>query len=85
MEDASLPAARRERRGGVHGTRYGVETSAQNRPTTRARKLCRVPNCPHADLTNAPRYCIRHSICEVHIKAMEVRSQKYPGPPDTQA
>jgi hypothetical protein len=79
MEDANLPVARRERRESSHSMRYGVETSAQNRPTSRARKLCRVPNCPHADLTDAPRYCIRHSICEVHIKAMEVRSLNLAG------
>ena len=79
MEDANLPAARRDRRESGTHMRYGVETSAQNRPTSRARKMCRVPNCPHADLTNAPRYCIRHSICELHIKAMEVRSLNLAG------
>jgi len=78
MEDANLPAARRDRRESGTHMRYGVETSAQNRPTSRARKMCRVPNCPHADLTNAPRYCIRHSICELHIKAMEVMFNNKP-------
>jgi hypothetical protein len=54
--------------------RYGVELAMQNRSSSPAVKCCRVPNCQQADLSSAPRYCVRHSICEVHIKALEVRS-----------
>jgi hypothetical protein len=35
-------------------------------------KGCRVPRCTIADLSGASRYCLRHRICEDHLKSLSV-------------
>jgi len=47
------------------GTSYVVGRSG-------AVKGCRVPRCTIADLSGASRYCLRHRICEDHLKSLSV-------------
>mmetsp|Transcript_31261 Transcript_31261/g.52523 ORF Transcript_31261/g.52523 Transcript_31261/m.52523 type:complete len:894 (-) Transcript_31261:116-2797(-) len=51
--------------------KYGINVGAQN-SSSKCAKACRVPDCPYADLRSGPRYCLRHRICEYHVKCLQV-------------
>lgn len=56
--------------------KYGVNIGAQK--VSRCAKVCRVPDCTTGDLSNGPRYCMRHRICEYHVRCQRVMFDDVP-------
>ena len=56
--------------------KYGVNISAQK--LSRSTKICRVPGCTTGDLSSGPRYCMRHRICEYHVRCQRVMFDDVP-------
>lgn len=58
-------------------SKYGVRTESQV-PAGKLGKVCRVPDCTTLDLSNASNYCVRHRICQQHVKSLRVEFDGVP-------
>ncbi|KAK3275983.1 hypothetical protein CYMTET_15921 [Cymbomonas tetramitiformis] len=58
-------------------SKYGVRTESQV-PAGKLGKVCRVPDCTTLDLSDASNYCVRHRICQQHVKSLRVEFDGIP-------
>jgi hypothetical protein len=83
MPSGGAANLRRQVKGAMSGTKKvegGAKTPATSYAVGRsgAVKGCRVPGCTVADLSGASRYCLRHRICEEHLKSLSVNFDSKP-------